>query len=153
MESLAFIPVGDRPLALDVKALANRVVRLDVSEPSTVLACMVSQSSLFERIKAHQYDDPHLHVLNNTVQNSDTKEVIIGDDAVFKIQGWICVPNMDGLQELILADTHSSRCSIHQGTVKIYHDLKHHNWWTRMTKDIVEYVARCLNCQQVTYER
>ena len=45
--SLAYIPVGERPFALDVKALANQFVRLDVSEPSRVLACTVAQSSLF----------------------------------------------------------------------------------------------------------
>ncbi|XP_070017433.1 uncharacterized mitochondrial protein AtMg00860-like [Nicotiana sylvestris] len=32
--SLAFIPVDERPLVVDVQALANQFVRLDVSEPS-----------------------------------------------------------------------------------------------------------------------
>jgi len=51
MGSLAYIPVGERPLALDVQALANQFVRLDVSEPSRVLACTVARSSLLERIR------------------------------------------------------------------------------------------------------
>ena len=51
MGSLAYIPVGERPLTLDVQALANQFVRLDVSEPSRVLSCTVARSSLFERIK------------------------------------------------------------------------------------------------------
>ncbi|XP_070041123.1 uncharacterized protein [Nicotiana tomentosiformis] len=34
MGSLALIPVGERPLAMDVQALANKFVRLDISEPS-----------------------------------------------------------------------------------------------------------------------
>jgi len=38
MGSLAYIPVGERPLAADVQALANQFVRLDVLEPSHVLA-------------------------------------------------------------------------------------------------------------------
>ncbi|XP_070010946.1 uncharacterized protein [Nicotiana sylvestris] len=33
MDSLAFIPVGERPLALDVQAMPNQFMRLDVSEP------------------------------------------------------------------------------------------------------------------------
>jgi len=40
--SLAYLPVAERPLALDVQALANQFVRLDVSEPSRVFACVVS---------------------------------------------------------------------------------------------------------------
>ncbi|XP_070029617.1 uncharacterized protein [Nicotiana sylvestris] len=34
MGSLAFIPIGKKPLAVDVQALANMFVRLDVSEPN-----------------------------------------------------------------------------------------------------------------------
>ncbi|XP_070009965.1 uncharacterized protein [Nicotiana sylvestris] len=33
----------------------------------------------------------------------------IGDDGVLRIQGKICVPNVDGLRELILEEAHSSR--------------------------------------------
>ncbi|XP_070057133.1 uncharacterized protein [Nicotiana tomentosiformis] len=102
MGSLAFIAVGERLLALDVKALANRFVRLDVSEPSRVLACVVSRSSLFECLKVCQFDDPHLLVLMDMVQHGDSKEVTIGDDRVLRLQGWICVPTVDGLRELIL---------------------------------------------------
>ncbi|XP_070056592.1 uncharacterized protein [Nicotiana tomentosiformis] len=55
----------ERPLAIDVQALANRFVRLDISKLSRLLACVVTQSSLLERTKAHQYDDPHLLVLKD----------------------------------------------------------------------------------------
>ncbi|XP_070014868.1 uncharacterized protein [Nicotiana sylvestris] len=34
----------------------------------------------------------------------------------------------------------------------MYRDLRQHYWKRQMKKDIVEYVARCLNCQQVKYE-
>nr|XP_033511685.1 uncharacterized protein LOC117276461 [Nicotiana tomentosiformis] len=64
--SLEFIPAMERPLAMDVQALAYRLMRLVIFELSRVLACVVSQSSLFERIK-----------------------------------GRVCVPNVDGLRELI----------------------------------------------------
>ncbi|XP_070036845.1 uncharacterized protein [Nicotiana tomentosiformis] len=137
MRSLAYIPVGDRPLSLDVQALANRFVSLEISESSKVLACVVSQSSLFERIKARQYDDLHLLVLKDTVQHSDDKEVTIGDDGVLRMQVWICVPNVDGLRELILEEAYSSRYSIHGGTANMYQDLRQHYWWRRIKKDIV----------------
>ncbi|XP_075084891.1 uncharacterized protein LOC142168130 [Nicotiana tabacum] len=41
MGSLDFIPVRERPLAMDVQALANMLGRLDISELSRVLACFV----------------------------------------------------------------------------------------------------------------
>ncbi|XP_070050302.1 uncharacterized protein [Nicotiana tomentosiformis] len=56
--SLAYLAVTKRPLALDVQALANQFVRLDISEPSRVLSCVVFQSSLYDRIREREYDDP-----------------------------------------------------------------------------------------------
>ncbi|XP_075103537.1 uncharacterized protein LOC142178106 [Nicotiana tabacum] len=82
MGSLAFIPVIKRPLAVDVKPLANRFIILDISKPSRVLACVVAQLSLFEHIMAHQYDDPHFVVLKDSVLQGYAKNMAIGDDGV-----------------------------------------------------------------------
>ncbi|XP_070017083.1 uncharacterized protein [Nicotiana sylvestris] len=78
--NLANLPVTERPLALDVQALANQFVRLDVLEPSRVLACVVSRSSLYDHFREHQYGQPNLLVLKDTVQHGDAEEVTIGDD-------------------------------------------------------------------------
>lgn len=85
MGSLAYIPVGERQLALDVQALANQFVRLDVSEPSRVLACTVARSSLFERIRDRQDDNPHLLVLRDTMRHGGAKHVTVGDDGVLRM--------------------------------------------------------------------
>jgi len=45
MWGVLLIPVGERTLAFDVHALANR---LDILEPSQVLTCVVPLSYLFE---------------------------------------------------------------------------------------------------------
>ncbi|XP_070022928.1 uncharacterized protein [Nicotiana sylvestris] len=120
--------------------------------PSHVLACVVAQSSLLGQIKARQFDDPYLAVLRETVLQGGAKEVSIGENGVSRLQGSLCVPNVDGLRETILEEAHSLWYSIHLGGMKMYHDLRQHYRWRRMKKDIVEYVARCLNCQQVKYE-
>ncbi|XP_070026537.1 uncharacterized protein [Nicotiana sylvestris] len=146
MGSLAFIPAAERPLALDIQSLANRLVRLDILEPNRVLTCVVAQSSLLGKIKARQFDDPHLAVLRETVLQGCAKEVSIGKDGVLLLQGRLCIPNVDGLRERILEEVHGSRYSIHPGAMKMYRDLRQHYWWRRMNKDIVEYVARCLDC-------
>ncbi|XP_070007201.1 uncharacterized protein [Nicotiana sylvestris] len=108
MGSLVFIPAEERPLALDIQSLANRLVRLDISEPSRVLACVVGQSSLLGQIKARQFDDPHLAVLRETMLQGSAKEFSIGEDGVLRLQGHLCVPNVDGLMERILEEAHSS---------------------------------------------
>ncbi|XP_070015688.1 uncharacterized protein [Nicotiana sylvestris] len=98
MGSLVYIHVGERPLAVDVPDLANRFVRLDISEPSWVLACVVFRSSLFDRIRERQYDDPHLFVLKDRVQHDDARDVTISNDGVLRMQGRICMLNVDGLR-------------------------------------------------------
>ncbi|XP_070009926.1 uncharacterized protein [Nicotiana sylvestris] len=145
--NLAYLLAAERPLALDIQTLAKHFLRLNVSEPSRVLACVVSQSSLYNRIRERQYDDPHLLVLKDTVQHSDAKEVTIGDDGGLRMQGRLCVANVYGLCDLILYEAHSSQYSIHPGATKTYQDLRKHYWWRRMKKDIVEYVAWFLNFQ------
>ncbi|XP_070018129.1 uncharacterized protein [Nicotiana sylvestris] len=152
MGSLAFIPAGERPLASDVHGLANHFIRLDILEPNGILACVVSRSSLYGYIRERSNNDPNLPVLKDTVQHSDAKEFSIRDDGVLWMQGWICLPNVDGLRELILEEAHSSWYSIHPGATKMYQDLRLHYWWRRMKKAIVGFVAWCLNCQQVKHE-
>ncbi|XP_070053802.1 uncharacterized protein [Nicotiana tomentosiformis] len=152
MGSLAYIPVSKRPLAANVQALANRFVRLDVSELSRALACTFARSSMYECIRERQYDDPYLLVLKDTVWPGSPKQVTVRDYEVLRMQGRICVPNMDGLCELILEEAHNSQYSIYLGAAKLYQDLRQHYWWRRMNKDIVICVARCLNCQQLKYE-
>ncbi|XP_070011226.1 uncharacterized protein [Nicotiana sylvestris] len=132
-------------MVMVVQALAIQFVRLDLSERSQVLACVVSQSSLFDRIRERQFDDPHLLVLKDKVLHVDARDVTISDDEVLRMQVLVCVPNIDGLRELILEETHSSLYSIHLATVKMYQDLRQHDWWRRMKKDIVGFVTRCLN--------
>ncbi|XP_070041238.1 uncharacterized protein [Nicotiana tomentosiformis] len=152
MGSLAFIPVGERSLVVDAQTLTNQFMRLDVSELGRVLACVVSRSSIYDCIRERLYDDPHLFVLKDKVQHGDAKDVTIRDDGMLRMQGRICVPNIDGLCELILEEAHSSQYSIHPGATKMYLYLRQHFWWRRMKKDIVEFVARWLNSQQVKYE-
>ncbi|XP_070040283.1 uncharacterized protein [Nicotiana tomentosiformis] len=42
MGTLEFISAEERPLALDIQSLVNRLVRLDISEPNRVLACVIA---------------------------------------------------------------------------------------------------------------
>ncbi|XP_070025792.1 uncharacterized protein [Nicotiana sylvestris] len=53
-------------------------------------------------IKARQIDDLYLAVLKETVLQGSAKEVSIGEDGVLRLQGRVCVPNVNGLRERIL---------------------------------------------------
>ena len=56
------------------------------------------------------------------------------------------------LKELILQEAHNSPYAMHPGSTKMYRTLRPHYWWSGMKRDIAEFVARCLVCQQVKAE-
>ncbi|KAA3466178.1 integrase [Gossypium australe] len=64
----------------------------------------------------------------------------------------ICVTKNLELIQLILSEAHNSRLSVHPGSIKMYHDLKQHYWWSGMKRDISDFVSKCLACQQVKAE-
>ncbi|WMV57865.1 hypothetical protein MTR67_051250 [Solanum verrucosum] len=64
----------------------------------------------------------------------------------------VCVPDVDGLREKILEEAHGLRHSIHPGATKTYRDLREVYWWNGMKKDIMGFVAKFPNFQQVKAE-
>ena len=152
MGSLAHIQASRRPLAREVQTLANDFIRLEVNENGGFLACMEARSSFLDKIKGKQFNDEKLIRIRDKVLRGEAKEAIIDEEGVLRLKGRVCVPCVDDLINTILTEAHSSRYSIHPGATKMYRDLKQHFWWSRMKRDIVDFVAQCPNCQQVKYE-
>lgn len=75
------------------------------------------------------------------VLRGEAKEAIIDEEGVLRIKGRVCVPLVDDFIHPILTEAHSSRYSLHPGATKMYRDLKTHFWWSRMKRDIVDFVA------------
>ncbi|WMV19430.1 hypothetical protein MTR67_012815 [Solanum verrucosum] len=73
-------------------------------------------------------------------------------DGVLRYQGRLYVPNINDLREKFLPEAHSSRYFIHLGATKMYREFREVYWLNGMKKDIVEFVAKCPNCQQVKVE-
>ena len=59
------------------------------------------------------------------------------------------VPQSADLREEILREFHCSHFAVHPGGTKMYHDLRHQDYWSGMKKHVEEFVRRCLMCQQV----
>ena len=64
----------------------------------------------------------------------------------------LCVPDVDGLRQRILQEAHNAPYSVHPGVTKMYQDVKGMYWWNGIKKDVAQYVASCLTCQQVKFE-
>lgn len=65
------------------------------------------------------------------------KKVLVfskGGDGLLRYQGRLCVPNVEGLRDRILAEAHNARYSIHPGATKMYRDLREIYWLGGMKK-------------------
>jgi hypothetical protein len=69
------------------------------------------------------------------------------DQGVLWFEDCIMVPKYAELCQQILDEAHLSRYSIHPRSNKMYQDLKHHYWWTKMKIEIAHYVAKCDACR------
>ena len=62
------------------------------------------------------------------------------------------VPGDSELRRCILEEGHSSAYAMRQGGNKLYRNLRENFWWRGMKKDVVEFVSKCLTCQQAKME-
>ncbi|KAI3792869.1 hypothetical protein L2E82_06760 [Cichorium intybus] len=109
-------------------------------------------SDLIERIKEAQIEALKEENLKGEVMVKQ-KSLLEEDNRGLKLfQGRIWVPNIGGIREIILEDSHKSRYSIHPGSTKMYRDLKLQYWWPVMKLDVARYVERCVTCLQVKAE-
>ena len=152
MGSLAHLQVSRRPLAREVQTLANDLMRLEVNEKGGLLACVEARSSFLDKIKGKQFTDEKVIRIRDKVLRGEAKEATFDEEGVLRIKGRVCAPRVDDLINTILTEAHSSRYSVYPGATKMYRDLKQHFWWSRMKRDIVDFIAKCPNCQQVKYE-
>ena len=49
-------------------------------------------------------------------------------------------------------EAHNSLLSTHSGSTKMYQDLKQAYWWTRMKREIAQFVNECDVCRRVKAE-
>ena len=77
------------------------------------------------------------------------KNFSITQDGILTMKGRVCVPDVEDLRKLIMEEAHCSAYAMHPSSTKKYRTMKENYWWSGMKKDIVDFVSRCLVCQQV----
>ena len=123
-----------------------------VDSTEALLAALVVQPTLLEDIRAGQEVDAELCRIREQVQEGKAGEFQVSSDGSLRYRDRLCVPRDPVLKNRVLEEAHHSRFSIHPGGTKMYRDLKEKFWWYGMKREIAEYVAKCLTCQQVKAE-
>ncbi|GJW18110.1 putative reverse transcriptase domain-containing protein [Tanacetum coccineum] len=63
----------------------------------------------------------------------------VRSDGTKCLKGRVWLPLFGGLRDLIMLESHKSKCSIHPGSDRMYHDLRKLYWWPNMKADIATY--------------
>ncbi|XP_042456745.1 uncharacterized protein LOC122041199 [Zingiber officinale] len=117
-----------------------------------ILLSMVAQSPIVERIKEAQATDQHLQFLCSRITPEQQTGFSCDGNGILYFRGRLCVPELPSLKEDLLQEAHRSKFAIYPGGTCMYRDLRRSYWWAGMKKDITDFVARCLVCQQVKAE-
>ena len=92
------------------------------------LANVPHQSTLLERIKEAQGEDPQLRGHRESVLVGAAKDFSISEMGLLKYQGRICVPMDSDIRREIMDESHTTPYSLHPGSTKMYQDLRTLYW-------------------------
>ena len=147
--SLSHMRTGYLPLLVDLRALG---VILEAEDSGALLATFHVRPLLMDQILAGQSQDPQIIKLKEEIEKGKKAEFQIRDDGMIVKGQRMCVPENGELKRDIMEEAHSSAYAMHPGSTKMYRTLKEHYWWNGMKKDVAQYVASYLTCQQVKFE-
>ena len=114
---------------------------------SYLSAYLQVSNELLDKIKLAQKDDKRLQTFYEK-HDYVTKD----EDGIIRLRGRVCVPSIEDLKQAVLYEAHNSKYTIHPGVSKMCKDVKRMYWWKSMKRDIKDYVAKCLTCQQVKFQ-
>ena len=92
---------------------------------------MMLKSTLLEKIKQGQKEDPELIGHKEGVEWGKKLDFSVSADGVIRFQDRLYVPDDWSIKEEILTEAHNTSYSVHPGTTKMYNDLKIPYWWAR----------------------
>ncbi|KAL0550083.1 hypothetical protein IC582_014581 [Cucumis melo] len=128
-------------------------IAVSVGAVTMQLAQLTVQPTLRQRIIDAQSNDPYLVEKRGLAEAGQTAEFSLSSDGGLLFERRLCVPSDSAVKTELLSEAHSSPFSMHQGSTKMYQDLKRVYWWRNMKREVAEFVSKCLVCQQVKAPR
>jgi hypothetical protein len=128
-----------------------------LSQRPRIFSFFPLQTNLREKILTLQLDDDWYKEVKdfigqNTIMVPRFEGFMFDDDGLLRFKNQIYVPPNYKLRILILNEAHREVYMAHLGVTKMRENLKPLFFWKGMKADIVNYVARCLECQHVKAE-
>ena len=70
-------------------------------------------------------------------------------DELLRYQGRMYIPKSGDIQSIILKEAHRALYCVHLGVKNMYTDMRKLFFWVGMKRDVVHFVTKFLECQQV----
>jgi hypothetical protein len=139
-----------------IKGTVNREADA-LSRRPRIFSVLPLQTNLRENILTLQHDDDWYKEVEgfigqNTMMVPRFEGFSFDSDGLLRFKNWIYVLSNDDLRMLILSEAHREVYMAHLRVMKMRADLKPLFLWKGMKTDIVNYVARCLECHEVKVE-
>jgi hypothetical protein len=101
--------------------------------------------TLQDQIIMAQLSDKGVQIIKENLHQKTEKYKCFHQDGkgILWFESRLVVPKNKDLKTKILDEAHLSKFSMHPGSTKMYHDLKPLYWWTRMKREIDQYVSEC----------
>ena len=125
---------------------------LSMSNDGAIVAKLIAKLDLLNRVLEAQKSDEKISIIVSQNREGKETEFLVNEDGSLYYRDRVCVPNDDELKKSILDEAHSGFFAMHPGSTKMYHDLKTSYWWSRMKRDVSEFVTKCMMCQKVKEE-
>jgi hypothetical protein len=139
---------GKENRVVDSLSRSMKVVHLSVVS--------ASESDIKERAKTAQQTYAFFNTMTSYLKQEPAGMKYEGyqmlNDDLLTYKGILYIPNYDDLKRFIMDELHKRPYIGHPGYQKMITATRKLFYWPELKKDIVDYLAKCLECQQVKAE-
>src|SRR3954454_8074833 len=120
--------------------------------PHGYLSTLVAKQTLEDRIIVSQRRARGVRRIKENIASGVAKCFSTDSKGTVFFKNRLVVPKNKNLRQLILKEAHDTPLSIHPGSTKMYRDLRQRFWWTRMKREIAQFIAECDVCRRIKAE-
>src|SRR3954462_8223959 len=120
--------------------------------PHGFLSTLVVKPTLEDQIIAAQRRARGVRRIKENIASGAAKCFSTDSKGTVFFENRLVVPKNKNLTQLILKEAHDTPLSIHPGSTKMYRDLRQRFWWTRMKREIAQFIAECDVCRRIKAE-
>ncbi|WVZ76413.1 hypothetical protein U9M48_024390 [Paspalum notatum var. saurae] len=123
-------------------------IELHTEQPAK-LYNLIIKPTIREQVIATQKRDKGMAHIREGINEKKKACFTIDDHGVLRFKNRLVVPKDMELRKKILDEAHTSMFTMHPGSNKMYQNLKQKFWWTRMKREIAEYMSECDVCRRI----